>query len=947
MLIQRQQSVLPLVLRAVLWGCGLVALLAAAAFGLAYSLARESIPEYSGTRAVNGLHNPVSIVRTEHAVPHVFGETDEDVFFGLGYAHAQDRLWQMLIARATVQGRLSERFGSRSIGLDRRMRILGLRHAAERNLASLPPDSVAVLEAYSRGVNAYLHHIQAEPIGRGAPELFLFSTGAIERWTPADSIGIIKLMSLRLSGDAQRELEHGRFAALLPGSLLQSLYPPYPDAAITSPGSSEPAPAVTSGIDVPRGEDSGLGDPPGDADPLEEAAQEDTGDQEAAPNEAANQEPPAETGSAEADAGVDAPGEASPAEEAAAVSGEAGGAAARDGAGEAAAVGQPAAEPVEEPPPASPPPVNPPPSPAQPDGTRLSVPWLDSLEPGGSNAWAAGGSRSTSKKPLLANDPHLGFSAPGIWYLARLRLRDHDVIGATIPGLPIVAVGRNAHLGWGLTSAYVDDQDIYFNEVDETAPNLYRTKDGFAPLRVHTERIYIRGVSEPLVETVRATHHGPVLPTNLYSVAAAIPEGTIASMRWTALEPEDRTVVAGLDLMRSASIAEALEAVRNFSAPAQNVTLADADGIAFVVAGRVPLRDALHETRGRLPSAGWKRQNEWIGYIPYEQLPTSIDPAGGLIANANNRTTNAAFPGHITSNWASPYRMRRLQDLLQERDFHTVESFARIQADAVSYVALSLLSRILDQVLFHDVPSPNVHRLRGSALDRLQRWNGEMDAARPEPLIFTAWMRHLSDELLQNWIGGEAGVRIPFRPMFLEQVFLTSGENSPWCDDQATSSQESCRFAALNALDAALEELTTEYGSNLDGWQWGRAHGAIHRHLPLGFTSPISALFNIRHDYGGSNFTLSRAGSSGSGEEPYATVSGAGYRAIYDLANLERSRFIAATGQSGHFLSEHYDDLTAVWKSNLYLPMELSLPKDIKRTAGTLYLVPVAAESPE
>ena len=957
MLIQRQQSVLPLVLRAVLWGGALVALLAAAAFGLAYSLARESIPEYSGTRTVSGLHNPVSIVRTEHAVPHVFGETDEDVFFGLGYAHAQDRLWQMLIARATVQGRLSERFGRRSIGLDRRMRILGLRHAAERNLASLPPDSVAVLEAYSRGVNAYLHHIQTAPIGRGAPELFLFSTGAIERWTPADSIGIVKLMSLRLSGDAQRELEHGRFAALLPGSLLQSLYPPYPDAAVTTPGDSEPEPvepepAGLPGIDVPRGADARLGDPPGDADPPEEAAredpaQEDTRDQGAARDEAAPQESSAETGSAEAEASVDAPGEVSPAEEAAAVPGEPGGGAAPDGAEEALELGQPAPGPVDEPPPASSPPVNPLPFPAEPDATRLSVPWLDSLVPGGSNAWAAGGSRSTSKKPLLANDPHLGFSAPGIWYLARLRLRDHDVIGATIPGLPIVAVGRNAQLGWGLTSAYVDDQDIYFNEIDETAPNIYRTKDGFAPLRVHTERIYIRGVSEPLVETVRATHHGPVLPTDLYSVAAAIPEGTIASMRWTALETDDWTVVAGLDLMRSASIAEALEAVRNFSAPAQNVTLADADGIAFVVAGRVPLRDALHETRGRLPSAGWKRQNEWIGYIPYEQLPKSIDPAGGLIANANNRTTNAAFPWNITSNWASPYRMRRLQDLLQERDFHTVESFARIQADAVSYVALSLLSHILDQVRFHDVPSPNVHRLRGSALDRLQRWNGEMDAARPEPLIFTAWMRHLSDELLQNWIGEEAGVRLPFRPMFLEQVFLASGENSPWCDDQVTSSQETCRFAALKALDAALEELTAEYGSNLDGWQWGRAHGAIHRHLPLGFTSPISALFNIRHDYGGSNFTLSRAGSSGAGEEPYATVSGAGYRAIYDMANPERSRFVAATGQSGHFLSQHYDDLTAIWKGNQYLPMELSLPKDIKRTAGTLYLVPVAAESPK
>ena len=505
----------------------------------------------------------------------------------------------------------------------------------------------------------------------------------------------------------------------------------------------------------------------------------------------------------------------------------------------------------------------------------------------------------------------------------------------------------SAHLGWGLTSAYVDDQDVYFNEVDETAPNLYRTSEGFAPLRVHTERIYIRGVSEPLVETVRATHHGPVLPPDLYSISAAIPEGTIASMRWTALEPDDQTVVAGLELMQSQSVAEGLKALRKFSAPAQNVVLADADGIALVVAGRVPLRDDLHETRGRLPSAGWKRRNEWLGYFPYEELPRSVNPSGGLVANANNRTTNEPFPRHITTNWASPYRMRRLRDLLQERDFHTVESFARIQSDSVSYVSHTLLASILDQILFHDIPSPDAHRLRTAALEHLQRWNGEMDANRAEPLIFTAWMRHLSGALLENWIGTDAGVGIPFRPMFLERVFATSESSSQWCDDQATESPESCRFTALKTLDTALEELTGEYGSDIDGWQWGRAHGAIHRHLPLGFTSPASALFNIRHDYGGSNFTLSRAGSSGTGEYPYATVSGAGYRAIYDLGNPDRSRFIAATGQSGHFLSQHYDDLTVIWRRNQYLPMQLLLPRDIKRTAGVLYLVPSGSESSE
>ena len=844
MLLQRQPSLLPVVFRALLWG-GLVALLlAVAALGVAWALARESLPVHDGVRPVAGLGQPVSIVRDPFAVPHVFAASDEDVFFALGYVHAQDRLWQMLVARATIQGRLSERFGRRGLGIDRRMRVLGLHHVAERNLASLPAGAVRTLEAYSRGVNAFLRGLQAEPAGRGAPELFLFSTGRIEAWRPVDSVGMIKLMALRLSGDAQQELEQGRFASLLPAALLRGLYPPYPDPAMLAPGSSPPpAPAAGEGDPAAAGNGSGERRRP-------------------------------------------------------------------TGSGGSAPVGLPGA-------------------------------W-SGAGPGGSNAWAAAGSRSTSGRPLLANDPHLGFSAPGIWYLARLRFEDHDVIGATIPGLPVVVLGRNEYLGWGLTSAYVDDQDIVFHEVDATAPNLYRVAGGFAPLRVRREVIRIRGVDEPVIEPVRETRQGPVLPPDLYRVAAAIPEGTIASLRWTAREPEDRSLLAGLRLMRSRNVGEALDAVRHLAAPAQNVMLADAERIALVVAGRVPIRAAGHDTGGRLPAAGWKPVNDWLGYYPGDRLPGAIDPPGGLLANANNRTSDAPFPRHVTHNWASPYRMRRLHDLLQERDYHSLESFARIQADAVSYAASDLLAVLLEQVRFLDVPSPEAHPLRGEALRRLQEWDGAMAASRPEPLIFTAWMQQLTALLLEHWVGPDSGADIPFRPRFLAAV-LAGGE-SPWCDDQATPATETCRLAVLRALDRALAELADSAGDDLGDWRWGRAHAALHRHVPLGFSGPLRELFNIRHEFGGSNFTLARAGSAGEGDEPYAAISGAGYRGIYDLAQPERSRYIIATGQSGHFLSPHYDDLTRIWQEHEYLPMRLPLPREIRRPTGTLRLEPRPAD---
>ena len=864
----------------------------------------------------------------------------------------------MLVARATVQGRLSERFGSRSIGLDRRMRILGLRHAAERNLASLPASAVRVLEAYSRGVNAFLQQVEAEPVGRGAPELFLFSTGAVERWTPVDSIGVIKLMSLRLSGDAQQELEQGRFASLLPRSLLRSLYPPYPDAAVVAPGDPEPAfrqpsdpvPAAgpEPGPDRPPGDETAPGTTRSEAAPAEETVPRgDSGEavvpDGGSPEGSRDAEPGPETAPQEVSGDATPGPEIAPQE----VSGDP--APSGSSAAEGVTAEEAAEERVDEPPPEVEPAredLRPPAGPPEPDGP--GVPWIDPLGPGGSNSWAADGSRSTSTRPLLANDPHLGLSAPGLWYLARLRFQHHDVIGATIPGLPIIVAGRNAHLGWGLTSAYVDDQDVYFSEVDETAPNLYRTKEGFAPLRVHTERIYIRGVSEPLVETVRATHHGPVLPPDLYSVSAAVPEGTIASMRWTALEPHDQTVIAGLDLMQAPER-------RGGPGSAAEILVAGAKRRSQQIRIALPL-----------PSPGACR------FVTIFTRPGDVchRPDGNPATNGRDTFRLKDFRDPSTRQvvlWQTRTTARRTN-----RFRGTSPPIGRVPTECAGFTTSSRsvifipwrvllvfsptrfpMSRSHCSPVFWIRFSSTRSPARTPTVSEPPRWSICNDGTArwmprgAEPLIFTAWMRHLSRKLLENWIGTDAGVGIPFRPMFLERVFASGDSNSQWCDDQATESPETCRFAALKALDTALEELTGEYGSDIDGWQWGRAHGAIHRHLPLGFTSPASALFNIRHDYGGSNFTLSRAGSSGVGENPYATVSGAGYRAIYDLANPDRSRFIAATGQSGHFLSQHYDDLTAIWRRNQYLPMQLQLPKDIKRTAGILYLVPSGSEASE
>lgn len=798
---------------------------------VAYLLARQSLPEYSGTHQVDGLMRPVSIVRDAYAVPHIYGADDADVFFGLGYAHAQDRLWQMLLNRATVQGRLSELFGSRSIDFDRRLRVLGLARAAESDYRQLPAEAKSVLRAYTAGVNARLTRISEHPLGRGAPELLLFGGSELEKWRPEDSIGMIKLMAWRLSGGARNEILHARLLNKLLPERVYDLLPPYPDAGLVT---------VPSAASLPPDHD---------------------------------QQPEA-LGTADAFA-----------------------------------------------------------------PSLFGEPQLG----GASNAWAAHGSRTATGAPLLATDPHLSLSVPGIWYLAHLELTTGGVIGATIPGLPAIVIGRSDKVGWGLTHAYLDDQDIYIEKLDPDNPNLYRTPDGWDTMKVQEEEIHVRGRAEPVILSRQVTRHGPVLPEDLYPLQEAIPPGHVATLRWAATEPGDRTFHAAIRLMRAKSLDTAIHALRDYGAPTQNVTLADQNAIALVVAGRAPLRAADHRTQGQRPAPGWEARNDWQGFIPFAELPRAVRPENGIVANANNRTTSRPFPYHLTHRWAHPYRFRRLQDRLSERQFHTQESFRSIQNDIVSDMAIGLLPLMVDAIA-GSTAAP-AHPLRADALRRLSQWDGTMDARFPEPLIFVAWLTTLGQQLHTDETQELAGELGGLRPQFVERVLRNISGAGTWCNVLGSEPVETCEEIAASALDEALAQLENEYGSSVASWRWGRAHPAVHSHLPLGYFGRIpSWMFNLEHESSGGNYTLQRAQHRGNDVTGFQNVHAAGYRAIYNFAAPRQSDYIAGTGQSGHFLSPHYRDLNELWQVDGYLPMSMDRSDVDVGSVGTLQLIPTLDE---
>ncbi|AWZ22219.1 Penicillin amidase family protein [Roseovarius sp. EC-HK134] len=798
-------------------------LLAVLALLGAYFLLSRSLPDYDKTLSVPGITAPVEIVRDNANVPHILGQTDADSFFGLGYAHAQDRLWQMMTMRRTVQGRLSEVFGTRTVKIDSTMRRFDLYTLARQSVTVQDAETLAALKAYSDGVNARLNEINREALGRGAPEQFIFNA-PIAPWQPADSIALIKLMAVQLSSHLENEVLFARAALALenpnrladimplaPGSGIAAL----PEYAALFPGANWSRIAQTS---------------PERGDPLS--------------------------------------------------------------------------------------------------------PFKRRAFAGASNAFAAAPSRSASGGTLLANDPHLGFSAPNIWYLARLNLTSGGVIGGTIPGIPAILTGRSARLGWAVTSSYLDDQDLYIEELNPDDPNQYRTPDGWKPFRTTRSIVEIKD-ADPVTLTLRWTENGPVLPGSHYNLAEVTPAGHVAALNWTALSPEDTTMSSAIGLMRAQSVQDAIDLSRLYIAPSQNLTLVDQSTIAMRTIGAMPRRDARHESEGRMPARGWLPENRWQGTLPFAANPEFVAPSGGILGNTNNKVVDRPFPMHVSHLWGDTQRVHRWRRLMQGREVHTRESFIEAQLDTVSFTARSLLPLIGADLWFtgESAPEGTPERLRQRALTMLADWNGEMNEHLPEPLLYAAWMRALMDRLIRDDLGPLSREFDHPDPIFIERVFRNVDGAADWCDVKQSAAIETCTDTARMALDDALIWISERYGQSLESLRWGDAHQATHDHQVLGDVPLLRHFVNIRQSTSGGDNTLLRGRTrGGNGPDPFHNVHGAGYRGVYDFADPDSSVFIIATGQSGHFLSRYYDNLSQLWRRGEYIPM--SLDPDLARAAS-------------
>ncbi len=555
--------------------------------------------------------------------------------------------------------------------------------------------------------------------------------------------------------------------------------------------------------------------------------------------------------------------------------------------------------------------------------------WVQSAgtpEGKGSNNWAVTGPRSSSGKPLLANDPHLGLSAPSIWYFASLQApagRGPDghewkplkVIGATLPGLPFVVLGRTEGVAWAFTNTGPDVQDLYIERIHPDQPELYQTPTGWEKWQTRTETIRVKGQADVVFET-RSSRHGPVISDAVASHSEVMDlKRHVLALRFAALSEDNRGILAGLLANTPHDVDTLFDAFALHHSPMQSALAADTQGrIRMRAIGQAPIRHADNDLRGVAPAPGWLAQYDWQGWRPQADLPQDLGERH-WIATANQRIVPAGSPKPLTQDWILPYRYQRIEQQLLARERHDLASMRELQNDVKSDAMLRLWPHLLR--------AQPQHPLASAAMATLQGFDGFMRADQAAPLIGAVW----ADELARGIIAPRIG-EARFKALYGKRDFRAGLEGMLERNDLWWCGQAGCPAAASQALDRALERIAATQGKDVSKWQWGKTHAARSTHRPFGQVAALARWFNVEVPSAGDGYTVNVGQyHANEADGPFMNRHAASLRALYDLSDLEQSVFIYQTGQSGLVHSARYRDMASEWATGQYRPLRFKPAK--------------------
>ena len=770
---------------------------------------KRPLPPSSGRIQVEGLQNPVEIIRDKWGVPHIYAQSEQDLFFAQGYTHAQDRLFQMDINRRLGAGRISELVGPSGLGSDRFARFMGWPQVAAAHAATLDAVTADIAKAFSAGVNTY--------IAQGKlPVEFTLLAYKPEPWSYFDTVAWGAVLAWGLSVNWEGELDRLMLLEALGPEKAADLTPSYTGNYQTI----LPATAVGARMAVR----------------MKAAFQQAFAD--------------------------------------------------------------------------------------------LPLTYVPTGHGIGSNNWVVSGDHTQSGRPILANDPHLPPFCPAFWYENHLVGAGYDVTGFTLPGVPGVVIGHNEHVAWGVTNAFPDVQDIFVERFDPQNCVRYEVDGRWFDADVVTEEIKVRG-RKTVVEQVRYTRNGPVF-SDMFAE-----ESRDLSLRWAAYGRNNH-LRAVIETNQAANWQEFRNGLRCWGFPSQNVVYADAAGnIGYQMPGLVPLRK---NGDGMLPVPGWAEAYDWVGWIPFDEMPKLYNPPSGRIVTANNRVHGSDYPYLLTSEWLAGYRAQRIDSLLCETSVGTLRDHGRIQFDTVSLQARRFLKAALPAAA--ENPDPVLRY----ALELLQDWDGDMHPDLVAPSLYFGWQVHFSQACLVQAVGGELAQELlphreevdllnyPFHGIVLDLALN-------WLDNGPPHWVGSVRPLLIPALKKTIAVLATEFGDDPNGWQWGVLHRIELKH-PLTRIPVLGQLWKPRTiPIGGDGYTVNQADVSPHfPPDPVNII--ASCRMLLDVGSWDNCLSALPGGQSGQPASPYFQDGLEDWRNGRYHPMLFSREKIETAAVGWLILSP-------
>jgi len=789
----------------------LFALSGIALCGYFYYAALLALPRLDGPVRVPGLSASVKVTRDEHGVPTIDAANLEDLFFAQGYVTAQDRLWQMDAMRRFAAGELAEVLGPSQLQHDRAQRILGLRDVARRSLQQYSARDRSYVDAYTRGVNAYI-----QERGDSLPLEFRILRYKPAPWTAEDAVLMGASMVQNLNHGAYLSaLEKEKFLARLGPELTGDLF-------INSSWHDRPPSKAPVRINQPDEDDDSS---PGGSDSVTSSR----------------------------------------------------------------------------------------PHPAIANASLGPDLWFPRA---GSNNWVVSGAHTVSGKPLLSNDMHLNHQMPNLWYEVHLRSGDFDVVGVSLPGLPFVIVGHNQRIGWGFTNVGPTVEDLFVETLNENGQ--YQTPQGWRNLDRRREVIHVKGDRDEQLD-VLSTRHGPIITDLIPGEKRAV------ALRWTLYDGLHNPF---FDLDSAQNWDQFAKALSQLDSPGQNVVYADVDGhIGYHATGHIPIRA---KGDGSLPVNGSDDAHEWTGYVPFEKLPTVIDPSWGILATANGRISPDGYGYSLSTEWDAPWRTERIYRVLESGKKFAPADMLALQTDVYSAFDRFCAERFVYALDHARTVSPRARE----ALDLMRDWNGIMASDSAAATIEIQARHELARILLDDKFANKNDQSLPnltakdyrwaLGSVWLENVLLKQPKR--WLPG---------KYADFDAvLVAAVEDAVSppDAPSKLANWKLGAAY-------PITIQNPVLGKFPLlsrwtgpgRVPQSGDGFTVKQAaGNLGPSE-----------RITVDFSNLDQSTLNTVTGQGGNFLSPYYMDQWKAWYTGFTFTLPYSPGAVDKSKRHVLLLEPV------